>query len=91
MAQLAVPRYGREHLWRLAVAVGRRQNGAVAGLGWKWWEKCLEHMEKNMEKHGKIWNTYGKLWRNLRKSEHDGSSLVETDGNILWVFWRKKN
>jgi len=40
-------------------------------------------MEKNIEKHGKIWNTYGKLWRNLRKSEHDGSSLVETDGNIL--------
>lgn len=46
---------------------------------------------KNMEKHGKRWKAYGKLWRNLRKSEHDGSSLVETNGNILGVFWRKKN
>ena len=67
MAQLAVPRYGREHLWRLAVAVGRRQNGAVAGLGWKWWEKCLEHMEKtwrNTGKDGKHMENYGEIWGN---------------------------
>jgi hypothetical protein len=65
MAQLAVPRYGREHLWRLAVAVGRRQNGAVAGLGWKWWEKCLEQMEK----HGETREKMESIWKTMEKSE----------------------